>query len=94
MREISSTENWLLITLSMALSGVIYGLIAFPGEPVIIGAVFAVLMGLPMIAFERRIFLRPLHRRSGRNSKRRSKAMRGTPMNNAKIAPMITGSPG
>ena len=33
MREISSTENWLLITLSMALSGVIYGLIAFPGEP-------------------------------------------------------------
>ena len=63
MREISSTENWLLITLSMALSGVIYGLIAFPGEPVIIGAVFAVLMGLPMIAFERRIFLRPLHRR-------------------------------
>lgn len=63
MREISSTENWLLIALGMALSGVIYGLIAFPGQPVIIGAVFAVLMGVPMIAFERRILLRPLYRR-------------------------------
>ena len=63
MREISPTENWLLITLGMALSGVIYGLIAFPGEPIIIGAVFAVFMGVPMIAFERRVFLRPLYRR-------------------------------
>ena len=63
MREISPTENWLLITLGMALSGVIYGLIAFPGEPLIIGAVFAVFMGVPMIAFERRILLRPLYRR-------------------------------
>lgn len=63
MREISPTENWLLITLGMALSGVIYGLIAFPGEPLIIGAVFAVFMGVPMIAFERRILFRPLYRR-------------------------------
>lgn len=63
MREISATENWLLITLGMALSGVIYGLIAFPGEPIIIGAVFAVFMGVPMIAFERRVLLRPLYRR-------------------------------
>jgi adenylate cyclase len=63
MREISPTENWLLIALGMALSGVLYGLVVFPGEPVIIGAVFAVFMGVPMIAFERRILFRPLYRR-------------------------------
>ena len=63
MREISPTENWLLITLGMALSGVLYGLVAYPGEPIIIGAVFAVFMGVPMIAFERRILFRPLYRR-------------------------------
>ncbi len=63
MREISPTENWLMITLGMALSGVLYGLVAYPGEPVIIGAVFAVFMGVPMIAFERRILFRPLYRR-------------------------------
>lgn len=63
MREISPTENWLLITIGMALSGVIYGLVAFPGEPMIIGAVFAVFIGVPMIAFERRVFLRSLYRR-------------------------------
>ncbi|WP_426231797.1 adenylate/guanylate cyclase domain-containing protein [Pararhizobium sp. DWP3-4] len=63
MREISPTENWLLIALGMALSGVLYGLVVFPGEPIIIGAVFAVFMGLPLIAFERRILFRPLYRR-------------------------------
>jgi len=63
MREISPTENWLLITLGMALSGVLYGMVAYPGEPLIIGAVFAAFMGVPMIAFERRILLRPLYRR-------------------------------
>ncbi|OBZ96192.1 adenylate cyclase [Pararhizobium polonicum] len=63
MRDISPTENWLVITLGMALSGVIYGLVVYPGEPVIIGAVFAAFMGVPMIAFERRILFRPLYRR-------------------------------
>ncbi|HTO30205.1 MAG TPA: adenylate/guanylate cyclase domain-containing protein [Pararhizobium sp.] len=63
MREISPTENWLLITLGMALSGVLYSLVVFPNEPLIIGAIFAVAMGVPMISFERRIFLRPLYRR-------------------------------
>ncbi|MCV9965789.1 adenylate/guanylate cyclase domain-containing protein [Pararhizobium sp. BT-229] len=63
MREISPTENWLMITLGMALSGVLYALVAYPGEPVIIGAIFAVFMGVPMIAFERRILFRPLYRR-------------------------------
>ncbi len=61
--DISPTQNWLLITLGMALSGVLYAMVAFPGEPVIIGAVFAVFMGVPLIAFERRIFLRRLRRR-------------------------------
>ncbi|WP_438749219.1 adenylate/guanylate cyclase domain-containing protein [Pararhizobium sp. O133] len=63
MREISPTENWLLITLGMALSGVLYSLAVFPEEPLIIGAIFAVSMGLPMIAFERRVLLRSLYRR-------------------------------
>ncbi|MBW9066126.1 adenylate/guanylate cyclase domain-containing protein [Rhizobium herbae] len=62
MREISPTENWLMITLGMALSGVLYGLVVYPGEPMIIGAVFAAFMGLPLIAFERRLVLRPLSR--------------------------------
>ncbi len=63
MREISPTENWLLITLGMALSGVLYGMVVFPDEPKIIGVVFSVAMGVPMIAFERRILLRALYRR-------------------------------
>ncbi len=52
-----------MITLGMALSGVIYSLVVYPDEPVIIGAIFAVFMGVPLIAFERRIFLRGLYRR-------------------------------
>ncbi|CAN7459363.1 adenylate/guanylate cyclase domain-containing protein [Pararhizobium sp. LjRoot235] len=62
MREISPTENWLVITLGMALSGVLYSLVAYPGEPVIIGAIFAMFMGVPLIAFERRLLFRPLSR--------------------------------
>ena len=62
MRHISSRHTWLLICLSMAASGVIYGLVAFPGEPPVIGAVFAVLMGLPIIAFERGLIFRGIHR--------------------------------
>ena len=63
MREISPVENWLMITLGMALSGVIYGLVAYPEGSLFAGAVFAVFIGLPLIAFERRVFLRPLYRR-------------------------------
>ncbi len=51
-----------MITLGMALSGVLYGLVVYPGEPVIIGAIFALFMGVPLIAFERRLLFRPLRR--------------------------------
>lgn len=63
MRHISSKQTWLLIVAAMAASGVIYGLIVFPGEPPVIGAVFAMLMGLPIIAFERGLIFRRIHRR-------------------------------
>lgn len=52
-----------MITLGMALSGVLYGLVVYPESPLIIGAVFAAFMGVPIIAFERRLLLRPLSRR-------------------------------
>lgn len=63
MREISPTENWLMITLGMAFSGVLYGLVVYPGEPMIIGGIFASFMGVPLIAFERHLLFRPLSRR-------------------------------
>ncbi|MDQ0322528.1 adenylate cyclase [Pararhizobium capsulatum DSM 1112] len=62
MRHISSRQTWLLICLAMAASGIIYGLIAFPSEPPLIGAGFAICMGLPLIAFERGLIFRRLHR--------------------------------
>jgi adenylate cyclase len=63
MRQISSKQTWLTISAVMAASGIAYGLIVFPGEPPVIGAIFALLMGLPIIAFERGLIFRRLHRR-------------------------------
>ncbi|MHC2298392.1 adenylate/guanylate cyclase domain-containing protein [Rhizobium mongolense] len=63
MKEISPAQNWLLLTAVMAASGVAYSLVVYPDEPVIIGAVFAVFIGMPILAFERRALLRPLYRR-------------------------------
>ncbi len=63
MREIFPALIWLLITAIVAASGVVYGVVVYPGEPLVIGAVFAVLVGMPILAFERKVFLRTLHRR-------------------------------
>jgi adenylate cyclase len=63
MREITPAQNWLLIAAVMAASGVVYSLVVYPGEPSIIGAIFALFMGMPILTFERRVFLRPLYRR-------------------------------
>ncbi len=63
MREISPTQNWLLIALGLCLSGMIYSLLFYPNGSLFIGAVFALFTGMPILAFERRVLLRPLHRR-------------------------------
>ena len=63
MRDISPAENWLMITLGMALSGVLYSVLMYPGDSVLIGAVYAIFMGVPLIAFERRVLFRSLYRR-------------------------------
>jgi len=63
MREISPTQNWLLIASGLALSGMIYSLLFYPNGSLFIGAVFALFTGMPILAFERRVLLRPLHRR-------------------------------
>ncbi|NLS03093.1 adenylate/guanylate cyclase domain-containing protein [Rhizobium sp. P32RR-XVIII] len=63
MREIFPAQNWLLIAVVMAASGVLYGRIFFLEETPVIGAIFALLMGMPILLFERRVFLRGLYRR-------------------------------
>ncbi|MBB3963901.1 adenylate/guanylate cyclase domain-containing protein [Rhizobium metallidurans] len=63
MREVSPVQNWLLIMLVMAASGVLYSVMFFQDSRPFIGAIFALCMGMPIIAFERKVFLRGLQRR-------------------------------
>ena len=63
MREISPTQNWLLIAFGLAVSGSIYSMLFYPDGSIFIGALFAMFTGMPILAFERRVLLRPLHRR-------------------------------
>jgi adenylate cyclase len=63
MREISPVQNWLLIVLVMAASGVLYNVLFFKDSRLFIGAIFAVCMGMPIIAFERKVLFRGLYRR-------------------------------
>jgi adenylate cyclase len=63
MREISPAQNWILIALVLALSGVVYDLYFFTGQTPVIGAIFALFIGMPILAFERKVFLRRLYRR-------------------------------
>ncbi|MDM9619861.1 adenylate cyclase [Rhizobium sp. AC44/96] len=62
MREISPVQNWLLIALVIAASGVLYDMRFYGGHP-FVGATFALAIGLPIIAFERKVILRRLNRR-------------------------------
>ncbi|MBB3539556.1 adenylate/guanylate cyclase domain-containing protein [Rhizobium sp. BK399] len=62
MREISPVQNWLLIALVIAASGVLYDMRFYGGHP-FLGATFALAIGLPIIAFERKVILRSLYRR-------------------------------
>ncbi len=62
MREISPVQNWLLIALVIAASGVLYDMRFYGGHP-FVGATFALFIGMPIIAFERKVILRGLYRR-------------------------------
>ncbi|MBW9112882.1 adenylate/guanylate cyclase domain-containing protein [Rhizobium cauense] len=62
MREISPVQNWLLIALVIAASGVLYDMRFYGGHP-FVGATFALAIGMPIIAFERKVILRSLYRR-------------------------------
>ncbi|MBO9123409.1 MULTISPECIES: adenylate/guanylate cyclase domain-containing protein [unclassified Rhizobium] len=63
MREVSPVQNWLLIMLVMAGSGVLYSVMFFQDSRPLIGAVFALCMGMPIIAFERKVIFRGLRNR-------------------------------
>ncbi|MBO9193744.1 adenylate/guanylate cyclase domain-containing protein [Rhizobium sp. 16-449-1b] len=63
MREVSPVQNWLLIMLVMAGSGVLYSVMFFQDSRPLIGAVFALCMGMPIIAFERKVIFRELRNR-------------------------------
>ena len=63
MKNATTFLTWLVLAIAMAISGIVYGVIVFPGEPAIIGGVFAILIGVPVLAFERGIFLPRLSQR-------------------------------
>ena len=52
-----SIRNWILISLFVASTGVIYGKLFFPESPIYIGGIFALFCGMPLLAFERRMIL-------------------------------------
>ncbi|KQV82029.1 adenylate/guanylate cyclase domain-containing protein [Rhizobium sp. Root1220] len=62
MREISPVQNWLLIAIVLAASGILYDMRFYGGHP-FVGATFALFIGMPIIAFERKVILRRLYRR-------------------------------
>ncbi|TCL70274.1 adenylate/guanylate cyclase domain-containing protein [Rhizobium sp. BK251] len=62
MREITPAQNWALIAIFIAGSGVLYDLLFASGTP-IVGAIFALFIGMPILAFERKVFFRKLSRR-------------------------------
>ncbi|MBB3136362.1 adenylate cyclase [Rhizobium pisi] len=63
MREISPTQNWILITIVLAASGVLYDLMFYSNQTPFVGAIFALFIGMPIIAFERKALFRGLYRR-------------------------------
>lgn len=63
MREISPAENWLLIILGLGLSGILYNYLFYVNGKAIVGAIYGVAIGLPIIAFERRAIFPKLRRR-------------------------------
>ncbi|ASW06091.1 adenylate/guanylate cyclase domain-containing protein [Rhizobium sp. 11515TR] len=57
MGILHSMRNWILTSLFLASTGVIYGKLFFPQAPMYIGAVFALFCGMPLLVFERRMIL-------------------------------------
>jgi len=52
-----SVRNWILTSLLVASTGVIYGMVFFPEAPMYIGAIFSLFCGMPLLVFERRMIL-------------------------------------
>ncbi|OJT99196.1 MAG: adenylate cyclase [Rhizobium sp. 63-7] len=52
--------SWTLVVAAVALSGVVYSMLVYGGRPVI-GAIFSLFIGMPLIAFERRVALPRFH---------------------------------
>lgn len=64
MREISPAQNWLFIVLGLVLSGILYDVMMSPGRLLpVVGPAYAIAMGMPIIAFERRATFRKLRRK-------------------------------
>ncbi|KEC76304.1 adenylate cyclase [Rhizobium leguminosarum bv. phaseoli CCGM1] len=61
MREISPTQNWILIVIVLAASGVVYDSMFYSEQTPVIGAIFALCIGMPIIAFERKVLFRGLY---------------------------------
>ncbi|NRP85099.1 Adenylate cyclase 1 [Ensifer adhaerens] len=61
MGILHSVRNWILTSLLVASTGVVYGMVFFPQAPMYIGAIFALFCGMPLLAFERRMILARLN---------------------------------
>ncbi|MFJ6322361.1 MULTISPECIES: adenylate/guanylate cyclase domain-containing protein [unclassified Rhizobium] len=61
MGILHSMRTWLLSSLLVASTGVLYGIMFFPQAPMYIGAIFALFCGMPLLAFERRMILPKLN---------------------------------
>ena len=62
MREISPVQNWILIAIVMAASGVLYDVL-FSETAAVYRRDFALFIGMPILAFERKVLIRGLYRR-------------------------------
>ncbi|MFS8115814.1 adenylate/guanylate cyclase domain-containing protein [Rhizobium jaguaris] len=62
MGRFPSALNWIVTSIFVAASGVVYGKLFFHASPLYIGAVYALFCGVPALAFERRMILPRLNR--------------------------------
>lgn len=63
MREISPVQNWFLLALIMGASGIVYDILFYADGRPLVGATFALFIGMPILAFERKALLPRLSRR-------------------------------
>jgi adenylate cyclase len=63
MKQVLPAQNWILIALVLAASGVAYDMMFYTDGTPVVGAIFALFIGMPILAFERKALFRTLYRR-------------------------------